>query len=160
VNFIILFDPKNFLIVNFSEFIMAGNNIKPKRKLSPNSTISYKNVNLLRRYINNTRKIIPRRDRTDKFKKPITHTNYRIITKCIRRSRRLRLIPYTENSKRGKNFLFFANKNYEIFQYLQMIFHMKDFIKYLSTAPVITFASLTFVLGLLIELNRFFPDLL
>jgi photosystem I subunit 9 len=139
---------------------MAGNNIKSKRKLSFNSIISYKNVNLLLQYITNTRKIIPRRDRTDKYKKFITHMNYRIITKCIRRSRRLRLIPYTENSKRGNNFLFFANKNYEIFQYLQMIFHMKDFIKYLSTAPVIIFAFLTFILGLLIELNRFFPDLL
>ena len=96
----------------------------------------------------------------DKFKKFITHINYRIITKCICQSRRLRFIFYIKNFKRGKNFLFFAPKNYEIFQYLQMIFHMKNFTKYLSTVPVITLASLTFILGFLIELNRFFPDLL
>lgn len=86
--------------------------------------------------------------------------NYRIITKCICQSRRLRFIFYTKNFKRGKNFLFFIFENYEIFQYLQMIFHMKNFIKYLSTVPVITLAFLTFILGFLIELNRFFPDLL
>ena len=35
---------------------------------------------------------------------------------------------------------------------------MKDFTTYLSTAPVMTLLSLTVVAGLLIEINRFFPD--
>ncbi len=37
---------------------------------------------------------------------------------------------------------------------------MKDFTTYLSTAPVMTLVSLTVVAGLLIEINRFFPDAL
>nr|AOC61592.1 subunit IX of photosystem I [Gloeotilopsis planctonica] len=35
---------------------------------------------------------------------------------------------------------------------------MKYFVTYLSTAPVIAFAWMTFTAGLLIEINRFFPD--
>nr|YP_009367496.1 subunit IX of photosystem I [Pseudoneochloris marina]ARK14487.1 subunit IX of photosystem I [Pseudoneochloris marina] len=35
---------------------------------------------------------------------------------------------------------------------------MKDFVTYLSTAPVIAFAWISFTAGLLIEINRFFPD--
>nr|AYQ95326.1 photosystem I subunit IX [Uronema sp. CCAP 334/1] len=35
---------------------------------------------------------------------------------------------------------------------------MKDFKTYLSTAPVVAFAWLSFTAGLLIEINRFFPD--
>jgi photosystem I subunit 9 len=37
---------------------------------------------------------------------------------------------------------------------------MKDFTIYLSTAPVMTLISVTVVAGLLIEINRFFPDAL
>ena len=37
---------------------------------------------------------------------------------------------------------------------------MKDFTTYLSTAPVVAILSLTVVAGLLIEINRFFPDAL
>jgi photosystem I subunit IX len=37
---------------------------------------------------------------------------------------------------------------------------MKDFTTYLSTAPVLTIISLMAVAGLLIEINRFFPDAL
>ncbi len=37
---------------------------------------------------------------------------------------------------------------------------MKDFITYLSTAPVLTLVSVSFVASLLIEVNRFFPDVL
>ena len=37
---------------------------------------------------------------------------------------------------------------------------MGDLLKYLSTAPVLMFALLTFTAGILIEFNRFFPDLL
>jgi photosystem I subunit 9 len=37
---------------------------------------------------------------------------------------------------------------------------MKDFTTYLSTAPVLTLVSLSVVAGLLIEINRFFPDAL
>lgn len=35
---------------------------------------------------------------------------------------------------------------------------MKNFQTYLSTAPVVTLATLTVVAGFLIEVNRFFPD--
>jgi photosystem I subunit 9 len=35
---------------------------------------------------------------------------------------------------------------------------MKDFTTYLSTAPVVATAWFTFTAGLLIEINRFFPD--
>jgi photosystem I subunit 9 len=37
---------------------------------------------------------------------------------------------------------------------------MKDFTLYLSTAPVAAILSLTVVSGLIIEINRFFPDAL
>ncbi len=37
---------------------------------------------------------------------------------------------------------------------------MAGFQKFLSTAPVLIMALLTFTAGLLIEFNRFFPDLL
>jgi photosystem I subunit 9 len=35
---------------------------------------------------------------------------------------------------------------------------MKDFTTYLSTAPVLALISLTIVSGIIIEINRFFPD--
>lgn len=37
---------------------------------------------------------------------------------------------------------------------------MKDLTAFLSTAPVLLMALLTFTAGILIEFNRFFPDLL
>lgn len=37
---------------------------------------------------------------------------------------------------------------------------MRDFTTYLSTAPVAALLSLTVVAGVLIEINRFFPDAL
>lgn len=37
---------------------------------------------------------------------------------------------------------------------------MKNFTKYLSIAPIIAFIWLTFTAGLIIEINRFFPDAL
>ena len=37
---------------------------------------------------------------------------------------------------------------------------MRDFTTYLSTAPVAAILSLTVVAGVLIEINRFFPDAL
>ncbi len=37
---------------------------------------------------------------------------------------------------------------------------MQDFLKYLSTAPVLAAAWLLLTAGILIEFNRFFPDLL
>jgi photosystem I subunit 9 len=37
---------------------------------------------------------------------------------------------------------------------------MKDFLTYLSTAPVLMTAWLTFTAGFIIELNRFIPDAL
>jgi len=35
---------------------------------------------------------------------------------------------------------------------------MRDFQTYLSTAPVVAAAYFGFIAGLLIEINRFFPD--
>ena len=35
---------------------------------------------------------------------------------------------------------------------------MNNFIKYFSTAPVVAFVSLSLISGLIIEINRFFPD--
>nr|ANB40181.1 photosystem I subunit IX [Koshicola spirodelophila] len=35
---------------------------------------------------------------------------------------------------------------------------MKDFLRYISTAPVVAALWLSFTAGLLIEINRFFPD--
>jgi len=37
---------------------------------------------------------------------------------------------------------------------------MNNFQKYLSTAPVLLTLLMTFTAGLLIEINRFFPDML
>lgn len=37
---------------------------------------------------------------------------------------------------------------------------MQDFLKYLSTAPVIAAAWMLITAGIVIEFNRFFPDLL
>jgi len=37
---------------------------------------------------------------------------------------------------------------------------MQNFLKYLSTAPVIAIVWISFTAALLIEFNRFFPDLL
>ncbi|CAM9094188.1 unnamed protein product [Sphacelaria rigidula] len=37
---------------------------------------------------------------------------------------------------------------------------MDNFLKYLSTAPVLFIALLTFTAGLIIEANRFYPDAL
>jgi photosystem I subunit 9 len=37
---------------------------------------------------------------------------------------------------------------------------MEGFVKFLSTAPVLIFALLSFTAGILIEFNRFYPDLL
>ena len=38
--------------------------------------------------------------------------------------------------------------------------YMNDFQKYLSTAPVLLTIWMTFTAGFIIELNRFFPDML
>lgn len=37
---------------------------------------------------------------------------------------------------------------------------MQNFLKYLSTAPVLFMAWMTFTAGFLIEANRFYPDAL
>jgi photosystem I subunit 9 len=37
---------------------------------------------------------------------------------------------------------------------------MENFQKYLSTAPVLFTLLLTFTAGMIIEINRFFPDML
>jgi photosystem I subunit 9 len=37
---------------------------------------------------------------------------------------------------------------------------MEDLQKYLSTAPVLATLLLTFTAGMIIEINRFFPDML
>ena len=160
-----------------------------------NSKISCKNVDLLRKYIGNIRKIIPHSVGELNFK------NHRMMTKCIHQSRRVGFVLYTKgkvatihvlqdlnprlwilethvlpfelktqfSGQKDSNLRRLNPKsstlpNCAISRYqlliLEMFFNMKNFIKYLSTAPVIALLSLTFVLGFLIELNRFFPDLL
>jgi photosystem I subunit IX len=52
-----------------------------------------------------------------------------------------------------------SKNNTSFFKALEII-AMKDFTTYLSTAPVLALISLTVVAGLLIEINRFFPDAL
>jgi photosystem I subunit 9 len=37
---------------------------------------------------------------------------------------------------------------------------MKNFLTYISTAPVLLLVSVSFIASLLIEINRFFPDAL
>jgi len=44
--------------------------------------------------------------------------------------------------------------------YLHFWTYMKYFLIYLSTAPIATAVSLSFLSGLLIEINRFYPDAL
>jgi small subunit ribosomal protein S18 len=50
--------------------------------------IDYKNVNLLRRYIGVTGKILPRRITK------LTAKEHRLISKSIRKARRIRLLPF------------------------------------------------------------------
>jgi small subunit ribosomal protein S18 len=50
--------------------------------------INYKNATLLRRYINRTRKIIPRRANG------ISPKDHRAIAKAIRQARGIRIIPF------------------------------------------------------------------
>ena len=47
---------------------------------------------------------------------------------------------------------------YKFKKTIEIIQVMKHFLTYLSTAPVIAFAWLSFTAGLIIEINRFFPD--
>ena len=51
-------------------------------------TVNYKNVNLLRRYIGISGKILPRRITN------LTAKEHRSIAKAIRQSRRVRLLPF------------------------------------------------------------------
>jgi len=66
------------------------------------------------------------------------------------------LLPFNINS-------FLNNPQNKIFTLffldLQKNF-MKDFTTYLSTAPVVSFLYFGFLAGLLIEINRFYPDAL
>jgi small subunit ribosomal protein S18 len=68
-----------------------GININRKQETLPktiNYTINYKNINLLRRYIGVTGKILPRRFTT------LTAKEHRFIAKVIRQSRRAGLLPF------------------------------------------------------------------
>lgn len=70
---------------------MSIKNYIKKKKTLPSSfsfTINYKNINLLRRYIGITGKILPRR------LTKLTAKEHRAITKAIRRARRVGLLPF------------------------------------------------------------------
>nr|YP_009105284.1 subunit IX of photosystem I [Pedinomonas tuberculata]AIT93900.1 subunit IX of photosystem I [Pedinomonas tuberculata] len=56
-------------------------------------------------------------------------------------------------------FIFWDKTKTQIF-FKKKEYLMKDFTTYLSTAPVMTIISVSFVASLLIEINRFFPDAL
>ena len=50
---------------------------------------------------------------------------------------------------------------YNIFQLFNLtLIIMEDLQKYLSTAPVLLTIWMTFTAGFIIEINRFFPDML
>jgi len=73
--------------------------------------------------------------------------------------------PYSnlQVSKNQNEFFWISRKNFFKIQQKKKLLgekKMKDFTTYLSTAPVLTLVSLTVVAGLLIEINRFFPDAL
>nr|YP_009139374.1 ribosomal protein S18 [Lepidodinium chlorophorum]BAR72348.1 ribosomal protein S18 [Lepidodinium chlorophorum] len=74
--------------------IIYNNENKISHKLSSNLhfTICYKHVNLLQKYISNTRKIIPQ------YNSKLTSKKHRIITKYIHRAQRVRFVPYNNTS--------------------------------------------------------------
>ena len=53
-----------------------------------------------------------------------------------------------------------VNFIYYLFYLIINNHYMNDFQKYLSTAPVLLTLWMTFTAGFIIELNRFFPDML
>jgi len=74
---------------------------------------------------------------------------------------------YTKNNKIKKfQSLIIIKNNFKLFliniknkgQKNLFLFFMKNFTIYLSTAPIVALAWFTFTAGLLIEINRFFPD--
>ena len=50
------------------------------------------------------------------------------------------------------------HKQYQVAKIIETKRTMKNFTTYLSTAPVVALIWFTFTAGLLIEINRFFPD--
>jgi photosystem I subunit 9 len=53
----------------------------------------------------------------------------------------------------------FLHVNYDLY-FINRFKIMENFQKYLSTAPVLLTIWLTFTAGFIIEINRFFPDML
>ena len=50
------------------------------------------------------------------------------------------------------------HKQHQVAKIIETKRTMKNFTTYLSTAPVVALIWFTFTAGLLIEINRFFPD--
>ena len=53
-----------------------------------------------------------------------------------------------------------VNSPQTIYYYSKFTLIMEDLQKYLSTAPVLLTIWMTFTAGFIIEINRFFPDML
>jgi small subunit ribosomal protein S18 len=71
--------------------LLSRRNTYPKKESLPSTllySIEYKNVNLLRRYIGITGKILPRRITK------LTAKEHRSIAKAIRQARRVGLLPF------------------------------------------------------------------
>jgi len=56
--------------------------------------------------------------------------------------------------------LLFRRRCLLLLDFLNFFIVMKNFTTYLSTAPVLSFFYFGFLAGLLIEINRFYPDAL
>jgi len=81
----------NFVTQNYSTLVFYKKYFFAKKRILPCTlayTINYKNVNLLRRYIGVTGKILPRRITN------LTSKEHRLITKAIRRARSIGLLPF------------------------------------------------------------------
>jgi small subunit ribosomal protein S18 len=85
--FMLSFQKKKF----FHKALISRGDLHRKKETLPSSlfyTIEYKNVNLLRRYIGITGKILPRRITK------LTAKEHRSIAKAIRQARRVGLLPF------------------------------------------------------------------
>ena len=70
--------------------------VKKKRTLDSNIVISYKRPDILRKFITDRGKIIPRRI------SGATAAQQRLITKEVKRSRFLALLPFADNHRKEK----------------------------------------------------------
>ena len=73
--------------------------IRRKRTLDPSIVIDYKNVDVLKRFVTDRGKVIPRRI------SGATAKQQRLITMSVKRARFLALIPFSVSHKQERSFL-------------------------------------------------------